>query len=139
MDLFGADYDTREGTCVRDYVHVMDLADAHLAALDRLMSGEREIIANLGTSRDASVMEFLRVVEAMTGSPPPYRLRGRREGDGPVLSADLSHGRSVLGFEPRRSAIDKIIAGAWRFHEKAWGLGPAAAQVESKAGFEKEI
>lgn len=122
MKLFGDDYDTRDGTCIRDYVHVMDLADAHLAALDRLMAGEREIIANLGAGHGASVMEVLKAVEAATGVKPPYDVYPRRDGDAPVLSADLAHARHVLGFAPKRSDIETIIADAWRFHRRAWGL-----------------
>lgn len=122
MKLFGDDYDTRDGTCIRDYVHVMDLADAHLAALDTLMAGEREIVANLGTGHGASVLEVLQAVEAATGQKPPYDLHPRRDGDAPVLSADLAHARAVLGFAPKRSDITTIIADAWRFHRKAWGV-----------------
>ncbi|MEQ8403748.1 MAG: UDP-glucose 4-epimerase GalE [Oceanicaulis sp.] len=120
MSLFGTDYDTRDGTCIRDYVHVMDLADAHLAALDRLMAGDREIVANLGTGHGASVLEVLEAVERVTGAKPPYQVRPRRAGDAPVLTADLAHARDTLGFAPRRSQIDTIIADAWRFHRKAW-------------------
>ncbi len=122
MKLFGTDYDTRDGTCIRDYVHVMDLADAHLAALDRLMAGEREIIANLGTGHGASVLEVLQAVERVTGRKPPYQVQPRRDGDAPVLSADLSHARAVLGFDPGRSDIETIITDAWRFHKSRWRL-----------------
>lgn len=122
MKLFGTDYNTRDGTCIRDYVHVMDLADAHLAALDKLMAGEREIIANLGTGHGATVLEVLQAVEKAVGMKPPYDVHPRRPGDAPVLSADLTHARKVLGFEPKRSDIDTIIADAWRFHQKAWGV-----------------
>lgn len=122
MKLFGTDYDTRDGTCIRDYVHVMDLADAHLAALDRLMAGERELIANLGTGHGATVLEVLQAVERATGAMPPYDVHPRRPGDAPVLSADLSHARAVLGFDPKRSDIDTIIADAWRFHQRVWDV-----------------
>jgi UDP-arabinose 4-epimerase len=122
MKLFGTDYDTRDGTCIRDYVHVMDLADAHLAALDRLMAGEREIIANLGTGHGASVLEVLQAVGRVTGRKPPYTVEPRRPGDAPILSADLTHARKALGFDPKRSDIETIIADAWRFHRKAWSL-----------------
>jgi UDP-glucose-4-epimerase GalE len=120
MSLFGTDYDTRDGTCIRDYVHVMDLAQAHLAALDKLMSGEREIIVNLGTGRGASVLEVLKAVEAVTGMKLPYDIHPRRDGDAPILSADISHAQSVLGFEPKHSDIETIIADAWRFHKAKW-------------------
>ncbi len=122
MKLFGTDYDTRDGTCIRDYVHVMDLADAHLAALDKLTAGERELIVNLGTGHGASVLEVLQAVEAVTGRKPPYQVQARREGDAPVLSADLSHARHVLDFEPKRSDMETIIADAWRFHRSKWSL-----------------
>ena len=89
VKLFGTDYDTRDGTCIRDYVHVMDLADAHLSALDKLMGGEGEIIANLGTGHGASVLEVLQAVKKLTGLEPPYEVCPRRDGDAPVLSADL--------------------------------------------------
>ena len=127
MKLFGTDYATRDGTCIRDYIHVMDLADAHLAALDKLMAGEREIIANLGTGHGASVLEVLQAVEAVTGMKPPYDLHPRRDGDAPVLSADLTHARQVLGFKPKRSDIETIIADAWRFHSCAWKLNSRGA------------
>jgi len=122
MKLFGTDYDTRDGTCIRDYVHVMDLADAHLAALDRLVDGEREIIVNLGTGHGASVLEVLQAIERVTGLKPPYQIHPRRDGDAPVLSADLSHARAALGFDPKRSDIETIIADAWRFHKKRWAV-----------------
>lgn len=122
MKLFGTDYDTRDGTCIRDYIHVMDLADAHLAALDKLIAGERSIIANLGTGHGASVLEVLQAVEKATGLKPPYEVHPRRDGDAPVLSADLTHARKTLGFDPKRSDIETIIKDAWRFHQKAWDL-----------------
>lgn len=122
LKVFGTDYDTRDGTCIRDYIHVMDLAAAHLAALDKLNAGEREIIANLGTGDGASVLEVLNAVEAITGMKTPYQVYPRRSGDAPLLSADLSHARNVLGFTPHRSEIVNIIADAWRFHRRVWNL-----------------
>jgi UDP-arabinose 4-epimerase len=122
MKLFGTDYDTRDGTCIRDYVHVMDLADAHLAALDRLQAGKRELVVNLGTGHGASVLEVLNAVERVTGCAPRYEAFPRRDGDVPILSADLSYAREAIGFDPKRSNIETIIADAWRYHRKAWGL-----------------
>lgn len=120
MKLFGTDYDTRDGTCIRDYIHVMDLAAAHLAAVDKLIAGEREIIANLGTGHGASVLEVLQAVEKVTGLKPPYDIHPRRDGDAPVLSADLTHAREILNFAPKRSDIETIISDAWRFHKRVW-------------------
>ncbi len=122
MKLFGTDYDTRDGTCIRDYIHVMDLAAAHLAAVDKLIAGEREIIANLGTGHGASVLEVLQAVEKVTGQKPPYDIHPRRDGDAPVLSADLTHAAEVLGFSPTRSDIETIISDAWRFHKRIWKI-----------------
>ncbi|MCP2669690.1 UDP-glucose 4-epimerase GalE [Maricaulaceae bacterium EIL42A08] len=122
MKLFGTDYGTRDGTCIRDYVHVMDLADAHLAALDKLLAGERKLIANLGTGHGASVLEVLQAVEKVTGLKPPYDVHPRRPGDAPILSADISYAREMLGFDPKRSDIEQIIEDAWRFHKVAWKL-----------------
>ncbi len=122
MKLFGTDYDTRDGTCIRDYVHVMDLADAHLAALDKLLAGERKLIANLGTGHGASVLEVLQAVKRVTGLVPPYEVRPRRPGDAPVLSAEISYAKMVLDFSPQRSGIEQIITDAWRFHKRAWKI-----------------
>ncbi|MCP2680657.1 UDP-glucose 4-epimerase GalE [Maricaulaceae bacterium NA33B04] len=122
MKLYGTDYDTRDGTCIRDYVHVMDLADAHLAALDNLLAGERKLIANLGTGHGASVLEVLQAVERVTGLKPPYEVQPRRPGDAPILSADISYAREMLGFDPQHSDIEQIIEDAWRFHKAAWKL-----------------
>ena len=122
LHLFGEDYDTPDGACVRDYVHVSDLAQGHLKALDRLMAGETKTIANLGGGQGASVKQVLRAVESVTGLKAPYVVRPRRVGDAPVLTADLTHARKVLGFAPKRSDIETIIADAWRFHKRAWGV-----------------
>lgn len=126
MKLFGNDYPTRDGTCIRDYVHVMDLADAHLAALDRLAAGERKIVANLGTGHGASVLEVVKSVEAVTGLAVPYEICPRRAGDAATLSADLTHAVTTLGFDPCRSDIETIVADAWRFHQRVWGISEPA-------------
>lgn len=122
MKLFGTDYPTRDGTNLRDYVHVMDLADAHLAALDKLLAGERQIIANLGTGHGVTVLEILHAIERVTGLAPQYEVCDRRAGDAAALSADTAHATAIIGFNPRRSDIDKIIEDAWRFHRRKWGV-----------------
>ncbi|WP_300540844.1 UDP-glucose 4-epimerase GalE [Maricaulis sp.] len=122
MKLFGTDYPTRDGTCIRDYVHVLDLADAHLAALDMLKMGERKIVANLGTGDGVSVLEILGAIERITGLTPKYEVCERRPGDAPVLSADTAYAEELLGFNPVRSDIDTIIEDAWRFHRRQWGI-----------------
>ncbi|WP_417471068.1 UDP-glucose 4-epimerase GalE [Maricaulis sp.] len=121
LEVFGSDYDTHDGTCLRDYVHVVDLAAAHLAALDRVMAGSSGLCCNLGTGRGATVLEVLQAVERVTGSPVPYDIQPRRAGDAAVLLADTELARTELGFVPEASSIDQIIADAWRFHARKWG------------------
>ncbi len=122
MKLFGTDYDTPDGTCVRDFIHVMDLAAAHLAALDRVMAGPGGFACNVGTGVGVSVLEVLQAVERVTGSKPPFEAHPRRDGDAPQLFADVARARELLGFAPERSGIDTIIADAWRFHAQKWTL-----------------
>lgn len=122
MKLFGTDYPTRDGTNIRDYIHVMDLADAHLAAVDKLASGDRLIVTNLGTGTGVTVLEILRSIERVTGLKPLYDVCDRRPGDAAALSASTAHAAELLGFRPKRSDIDTIIADAWRFHRRKWGV-----------------
>lgn len=122
MKLFGEDYDTPDGTCIRDYVHVMDLADAHLAALDRLFEVEGGLACNLGTGNGFSVREILDAVETVTGQRVPHDVHPRRPGDAERLLADTTLAREVLGFAPQRSDPKTIIADAWRFHAPRWGV-----------------
>lgn len=105
LTVFGTDYDTPDGTCIRDYVHVSDLARAHVLALERLLSGQGSLTANLGTGRGYSVLEVLDAVEAAVGRPVPRRLAGRRPGDPARLVADAAWARSALGWTPRYPAL----------------------------------
>ncbi|TRO95890.1 UDP-glucose 4-epimerase GalE [Glycocaulis profundi] len=122
MKLFGDDYDTPDGTCVRDYIHVMDLAAGHLAALDRLWTGSESFACNLGSGRGFSVREILKTVETVTGRPVPCETHPRRPGDAATLLADLTLARGLLDFAPARSDPETVIGDAWRFHRRAWGL-----------------
>lgn len=116
VHIFGTDYDTPDGTCLRDYVHVCDLADAHLAAIDAL--GEHESLAlNLGCGQGRSVREIVQVARDVTGRPIPSVDAPRREGDPPVLVADPSRAEQILGWKATRSDPRTIIESAWRFHE----------------------
>jgi UDP-glucose-4-epimerase GalE len=114
LPVFGDDYPTEDGTCVRDYVHVADLADAHVAALDRLP--EIQGAFNLGTGSGDSVRRVLAAVEAVTGSPVNAQMSPRRAGDPPVLVADNRRAGEALGWRPRRS-LDDAVGDAW-----AWML-----------------
>ena len=117
--LFGDDFDTRDGTCVRDYVHVMDLASAHAAAAEHLMAGGEGGFFNLGTGAGTTVKEIADAVEAASGKALPRTLGPRRAGDPAVLVASSAKARAVLGWEPRRSDIATIVEDAFRWHRKA--------------------
>lgn len=120
MKLFGDDYPTPDGTCIRDYIHVMDLADAHLKALDLLVSGHDSFACNIGTGKGLSVREILGAVEAVTGKAVPHTVEPRREGDAVLLTADTTRAQSILGLSPQRSDAEQIITDAWRFHAPRW-------------------
>lgn len=122
MKLYGGDYDTPDGSCVRDYVHVHDLAAAHLAALVALEGGARALACNLGSGRGHSVREVLDAVKTVTGRPVPFEIAPRRAGDVPVLTADPSFARLALGFTGVHSALEAIVRDAARFHAAQWGM-----------------
>lgn len=121
LELFGEDYDTPDGTCVRDYVHVTDLARAHVLALAHLLDGGRSLVLNLGTGRGTSVREIIAAVERVSGRRVPVRVSPRRAGDPPRLWADPSEAWRVLGFKTRFNDLDEIMETAWRFHVSGWG------------------
>jgi UDP-glucose 4-epimerase len=113
--LFGEDYDTRDGTCVRDYVHVQDLADAHVLAVRWLLDGKPSEVFNLGTGTGATVRELIGAIERRSNRPFPLELAPRREGDAPSLVADNTKAREQLGWTPRYG-LDEIIDHAWAWH-----------------------
>jgi UDP-glucose 4-epimerase len=114
--IFGSDYPTPDGTCVRDYVHVDDLATAHLAALARL-DPARPIKVNLGTGRGYSVRQVIDACRRITGHPIPEASGPRRAGDPPELVADSRLARQLLGWEPQHAELESIVASAWRWHQ----------------------
>lgn len=115
VQIFGSDYPTPDGTCVRDYVHVDDLADAHLRALDALSPGDRRFY-NTGTGRGASVQEVIEAARLVTGQAIPTVQSPRRAGDVPVLYADSSLVQRELGWRPRYTELKDIVASAWNWH-----------------------
>ncbi len=115
--VFGADYETPDGSCLRDYVHVLDLADAHVAAIERLLDGGESLAANLGGGDGVSVLGLLRAIERVTGRAVPHTIAPRREGDSPALVADNTLARRELGWSPKHD-IDRIIADAWTWHSE---------------------
>ena len=116
FSVFGTDYPTPDGTAVRDYIHVSDLADAHVAALARLPERGECRSYNLGTSSGYSVKEVLDAIAAVTGEEMRVGKGPRRAGDPPVLVADASLARRDLDFVPKLSALNSIIANAWSWH-----------------------
>ena len=127
LSLFGSDFPTPDGTAIRDYVHVADLVDAHLLALDALADANASLGAvNLGTRDGASVREVLQAVERTTGMPVPVHEAPRRAGDPARLVADASRARDVLGWIPRRSTLEEMIGSAWEWRRThSEGYGPA--------------
>ncbi len=115
--IFGSDYDTRDGTCVRDYIHVLDLADAHVRAVDYLLAGGETIDLNLGTGTGTTVKELTDAIVKVTGRAFPIEHTDRRPGDSPALIADNAKAKRVLGWEPLRD-IDEIVRSAWNWHAK---------------------
>jgi UDP-glucose-4-epimerase GalE len=116
MEIFGDDYPTPDGTCLRDYIHVVDLADAHLRALRRLQEGGSSATYNVGTERPSSVKDVIASVERVTGRSVARRSASRRPGDPAVLYASAQRIREDLGWEARRPDLDTIVGDAWRWH-----------------------
>lgn len=117
LEIFGADYPTPDGTCVRDYVHVSDLADAHVKALDYLASGGKTLVCNVGTGQGTSVRQLVEVTESVTSRTLPHTMVGRRAGDPASVYADPTLIRAVLGWRATRD-LREIIASAYRWHER---------------------
>jgi len=124
LELFGTDYPTPDGTCIRDYIHVSDLADAHVRAIEALLAGRSIGARNLGTGRGHSNREVLAAVARAVGRPVPVREADRRPGDPPELVADASRFRREFGWEPRLSDLDTIVSTAWEWLQR-WKLGSA--------------
>jgi UDP-glucose-4-epimerase GalE len=118
VTLFGDDYPTADGTCIRDYIHVMDLADAHLLALRHLLNGGESQRFNVGTGSGYSVREVVSAVEEVTGKKVPFVMGPRREGDAPVLVANSDKLKTMLGWRPRYTDVLDIVRSAWEFQQR---------------------
>lgn len=116
VPIFGTDYDTPDGTCIRDYIHIVDIADAHILALEALHAGEGCDIFNLGNGNGFSVQEIIQVASQVTGRTIPVRESQRRRGDPPVLIASSEKIRRRLGWNPQYGKLEEIIETAWRWH-----------------------
>lgn len=115
LKIFGNDYDTPDGTCIRDYIHVNDLADAHIRALDYLNDYDKPIVINLGTGEGNSVKDIINTSEKVTGMKANYAMNPRRPGDPAILVADNKKAKELLGWTPKYN-LDKIIETAWKWH-----------------------
>jgi len=122
ITINGDDYGTPDGTCVRDYIHVSDLADAHLLAWRHVVGNAGGSAFNLGSSRGASVREVVDTVRKITGRSVPVKMGPRRAGDPPALVADSTRARAILGWAPRRSELEVQIEDAWNWHLEMRGV-----------------
>lgn len=117
LNVFGHDYPTPDGTCLRDYVHVDDLSRAHIAVFDKLAAPGTQLFYNLGTGTPTSVLDVIRAVEKVTGKPVPHTIAPRRAGDPPALYADSTKAQRELGWQIKFPDIESIVATAWKWHE----------------------
>jgi UDP-glucose 4-epimerase len=117
LQVFGDDYPTPDGTCLRDYIHVDDLSRAHIAAFDKLNKPGTQLFYNLGTGKPTSVREILGAVERATGKPVPHTIAPRRAGDPPALYADSTKAQKELGWKPVHTSTDSIVASAVKWHQ----------------------
>lgn len=118
IEIYGTDYPTPDGTCIRDYIHVTDLADAHLNALDYLLKGGNSVALNLGNGCGFSVKEVIATIEKITGRNVPFKAAARRAGDPPILIGSGAKAKAVLGWSPQYGSLDEIIATAWKWHSR---------------------
>ncbi len=118
ISIFGEDYETKDGTCVRDYIHVTDLAQAHILAVDYLMQGKESNIFNLGNGVGFTVKEVIDAARRVTGHPIRTEVVQRRAGDPAKLIASSEKARTILGWKPEYANLEEIISSAWNWHEK---------------------
>lgn len=116
ITIFGEDYETADGTCIRDYVHVEDLIDAHRLALDYLRDGGQSNIFNLGSNQGFSVKKMIETARTVTGKEIPVKIGSRRAGDPSILIASSAKAQDILGWNPTRTSVTKIISDAWNWH-----------------------
>lgn len=120
--VYGDDYDTPDGTCIRDYIHVTDLAEAHVRALVALVAGAETNAYNLGNGRGFSVKEIIDMAQTVTGREIPVRIGGRRAGDPGQLVGDATRIRRELYWQPKYTSLEEMIGTAWRWHQKVNGV-----------------
>jgi UDP-glucose 4-epimerase len=118
VQVFGTDYPTRDGTGLRDYIHVTDLSDAHLKALDYIRNKNQNLAVNLGSENGITVREMLEAARRLTGHPIPAEMAGRRPGDPASVMASSAAAKSILGWEPRFSDLDTLLGSTWAVYKK---------------------
>jgi UDP-glucose 4-epimerase len=118
ISIFGNDYSTPDGTCIRDYIHVNDLADAHVLGLEYLLKGGDSEVFNLGNGSGFSVREVIAAAQTVTGLPIPVKECDRRPGDPPVLIGSAEKARNILGWQPQYPSIQDIVSHAWQWHQQ---------------------
>jgi UDP-arabinose 4-epimerase len=134
LEIYGTDYPTADGTAVRDYTHVMDLAEAHVAALRYMLKSHENGAINLGTGTGQSVRQVVAAVERVSGRRVPIREVQRRAGDPPCLVADSRKAKELLGWEPRHSSLDEIVETAWQWHAGESQVPAAQVNLEAHGG-----
>ncbi len=117
LSIFGTDYPTRDGSCIRDYVHVTDLAEAHVTAFEHILRSGGSLTVNLGSQNGVSVLEMVERARVLTGKPVPADIAPRRPGDPAELVASSTKARELLGWEPKYSDVDTLITSTWRMYE----------------------
>ena len=118
LAIFGDDYPTRDGSCIRDYVHVSDLAEAHVTAFEYILQNDRSMTVNLGSETGVSVFEMVERARSITGTSVPAEVSGRRAGDPAELVASSAKARELLGWVPKFSDVDTLISSTWKMYEK---------------------
>ncbi|MCR6638483.1 MAG: UDP-glucose 4-epimerase GalE [Sporocytophaga sp.] len=133
VTVFGTDYDTPDGTCIRDYIHVEDLGRAHILALEHLLKGKGSAICNLGTGKGCSVKEVIETVEKVTGLKVPVIYGPRRDGDPALLVSDPSAAKNILGWVAEYQDLSKIIETAWKWHngERSGRYTPKSKEINA--------
>jgi UDP-glucose 4-epimerase len=121
ISVFGTDYDTPDGTCIRDYIHVTDLAQAHILGLDHLLKGGSSEVFNLGNGQGFSIQQVIEAARVVTGRPIPVTLADRRPGDPPILVGSGEKAKRLLGWQPQYADLETILEHAWQWHQKRHG------------------
>lgn len=127
FNLYGTDYDTPDGTCIRDYIHVVDLVEAHVLALDKLQKDKGGFFYNVGTGKGHSNKEVINMVNKVSGFDVKIKIEERRQGDPEILIADPKKIQKELGFNPKYSDLETIVQTAWEWHKKSSKLNPSAS------------